>query len=162
MYFYKNEKYDPQVQPGPRHAKRARTTWHVISSNLHLKSSAKNGGSNWVLIQGAIFTVCFNCYFRTFITSIMLFGEWSGQKLKLKMDKICRPGPFRITQATWTHNTELEILIYMLLLKQNKGLGAESQEDRGWKPQVNSCSGSGDWWEIVHHLKKSSASHLLH
>ena len=26
-------------------------------SNLHLKSSAKNGGSNWVLIQGAIFTV---------------------------------------------------------------------------------------------------------
>ena len=37
----------------------------------------------------------FNCYFRTFITSITLFGEWSGQKsLKLKMDKICRPGPF--------------------------------------------------------------------
>jgi len=29
----------------------------VISSNLHLKSAAKNGGSNWVLIQGAIFTV---------------------------------------------------------------------------------------------------------
>ena len=29
----------------------------MISSNLHLKSSAKNGGSNWVLIQGAVFTV---------------------------------------------------------------------------------------------------------
>ena len=44
----------------------------------------------------------FNCYFRTFITSIMLFGEWSGQKcLKLKMDKICHPGPFRMTQPTW-------------------------------------------------------------
>ena len=29
----------------------------------------------------------------------MLFGEQSGQKgLKLKMDKICRTGPFRITQ----------------------------------------------------------------
>ena len=28
----------------------------------------------------------------------MLFGEWSGQKsLKLKIDKICRPGPFRMT-----------------------------------------------------------------
>ena len=41
----------------------------------------------------------FNCYFRTLITSIMLFGEWSGQKcLKLKMDKICRPGPFRMTR----------------------------------------------------------------
>ena len=38
---------------GLHHAKRART----ISSNLHLKSSAKNGGSNWVLIQGAIFVV---------------------------------------------------------------------------------------------------------
>ena len=45
------------VSYGPRHAKRAQTTSHVISSNLHLKSSAKNGGSNWVLIQGAIFTV---------------------------------------------------------------------------------------------------------
>ena len=32
-------------------------TWHMISCNLHLKSSAKNGGSNWVLIQGAIFTI---------------------------------------------------------------------------------------------------------
>ena len=29
----------------------------MISSNLHLKSSVKNGGSSWVLIQGAIFTV---------------------------------------------------------------------------------------------------------
>jgi len=29
----------------------------VISTNLHLKSSAKNGSSNWVLIQGVIFTV---------------------------------------------------------------------------------------------------------
>ena len=28
----------------------------------------------------------------------MLFGELSGQKrLQLKMDKICRPGPFRMT-----------------------------------------------------------------
>jgi len=36
---------------------KARTTWHVISNNLHLKSCAKSGGSNWVLIQGAIFTV---------------------------------------------------------------------------------------------------------
>jgi len=29
----------------------------VISTNLHLKSSAKNDSSNWVLIQGVIFTV---------------------------------------------------------------------------------------------------------
>ena len=43
----------------------------------------------------------FNWYFRTFITSIMLFGEWSGQKcLKLKMDKICRPGPFHMTRPS--------------------------------------------------------------
>ena len=29
----------------------------MISSNLHLKSPVKNGSSNWVLIQAAIFTV---------------------------------------------------------------------------------------------------------
>ena len=29
----------------------------MISSNLQLKSSAKNDGSNWILIQGVIFTV---------------------------------------------------------------------------------------------------------
>ena len=56
----------------------------LISSNLHLKSS-KNGGSNWILIQGAIFTVSIVIsgqehikevlLFRTFVTSIMLFGE---------------------------------------------------------------------------------------
>ena len=41
----------------------------------------------------------FNCYFQTCITSIMLFGEWSGQKsLKLKVDKICHPGPFCMTR----------------------------------------------------------------
>ena len=27
----------------------------MILSNFHFKSSAKNGGSNWVVIQGAIF-----------------------------------------------------------------------------------------------------------
>ena len=54
LYLAINHKRKPI---GPLHAKRALTTWHVISSNLHLKSSAKNGGSNWVLIQGAIFTV---------------------------------------------------------------------------------------------------------
>ena len=47
----------------------------------------------------------FNCYFQTFITSIMLFGEWSGPKsLKLKMDKICCPGPFRMTQPICNWN----------------------------------------------------------
>jgi len=47
-----------------------------------LKSSAKNGGSNWVPIQGTIFLVLIVIsgllslpYFWTFITSIMLFGE---------------------------------------------------------------------------------------
>jgi len=48
----------------------------VISSNLHLKSSTKNGDSVWVLIQGAIFTVSIVINFSlTFIASIMLFGE---------------------------------------------------------------------------------------
>ena len=73
----------------------------MISINLHLKSSAKTGGSSWALFQGAILTVSI-VFFRTFITSIMLFGELSGQKnLKLKMDKICRSGPFRMTRPRY-------------------------------------------------------------
>ena len=41
----------------------------------------------------------FQLLFPDFYPSIILFGEWSGQKsLKLKMDKICRPGPFRMTR----------------------------------------------------------------
>ena len=37
----------------------------------------------------------FDCYLWTFITSIMLFGEWSWQKsLKLKLDKNMSSGPF--------------------------------------------------------------------
>ena len=39
---------------GPRHTKMARMTWHVISSNLHLKSSAKNGGSNGFSLKGLL------------------------------------------------------------------------------------------------------------
>lgn len=40
---------------GQHHKKSAQTTWHMVLSNSHLKSSAKNGSSNWVLIQGPIF-----------------------------------------------------------------------------------------------------------
>ena len=68
---------------GPRHAKRARTTSHVISSNLHLKSSAKNGGSNWVLIQGAIFTVSIVISGLLSLPSYYL-GNEVGKKAKKK------------------------------------------------------------------------------
>ena len=103
---------------GPCHAKRVWMTWHVILSNLHLKSSAKNGTSNWVLIQGGIFTVSI-CYFWSFITSIM-FGDWSGQKsLKLKMDKICRPGPFRMTRLTWLRG-DMEFLFSCSTVEHSK------------------------------------------
>ena len=35
----------------------------------------------------------------------MLFGESSGQKsLKLKMDKMCRPGPFRMTRPNYYYH----------------------------------------------------------
>ena len=87
---------------GPRDAKRARTTWHVISSNLHLKFETKQIQEALRYVHSRSDFYGFNCYFRTFITSIMFFWEWSGQKcLKLKMDKICRPGPFRMTRPTW-------------------------------------------------------------
>ena len=84
---------------GPHHAKRARMTWHLISSNLHWKSSAKNGSSNWVLIQGVIFTVSIIISGLLSLPSCYLENEALRQKsLKLKMDKICCPGPFRMTQ----------------------------------------------------------------
>ena len=84
---------------GSRHAKRAQMTWHMILSNLHLKSSAKNGGSNWVLIQGAIFTVSIIISALLSLPSCYLENEALAQKsLKLKMDKICLPGPFQMTQ----------------------------------------------------------------
>ena len=84
---------------GPHHAKRARMTWHLISSNLHWKSSAKNGGSNWVLIQGVIFTVSIIISGLLSLPSCYLENEALRQKsLKLKMDKICCPGPFHMTQ----------------------------------------------------------------
>ena len=42
---------------GPRRAKRAWTTWHLISSNLHLKSNPRWRKPYGTYIQGAIFTV---------------------------------------------------------------------------------------------------------
>jgi len=47
----------------------------VILSNLHLKSSAKNGGSYWVLIQGAIFTVSIVIYGLLSLPSCYLENE---------------------------------------------------------------------------------------
>ena len=61
----------------------------------------------------------FNFYFRSFITSIMLFGESSGQKsLKLKMDKICRPGPFRMTRP-----------IFIIIQENFNGVREDEQDD---------------------------------
>ena len=65
----------------------------MISSNLHLKSSAKNGGSNWVLFQGATSTVSIvisgllsppSCYWRM---------KWA-KKLKTKNGQNMSSGPF--------------------------------------------------------------------
>ena len=99
-----NECMFPVKPNGPHHAKRARTTWHVILSNLHLKSSARNGSSNWLLIQGGIFTLSI-CYFWIFITSIVLLGEWSGQK-SLKVEN----GPFcmRRLKSLWWNMSQTE------------------------------------------------------
>jgi len=62
----------------------------VTSSNVHLKSSAKNGSSNWVLIQGAIFTVSIvisglpSCY----------LGNEVGKKAQTKIGQNMSSGPF--------------------------------------------------------------------
>ena len=73
----------------------------MIWSNLHLKSSVKNSGSNWVLIQGAIFTLSIVISGLLSLLSCYLENEVGKNAFKrfkkLKMDKICRPGPFRTT-----------------------------------------------------------------
>ena len=66
----------------------------MISSNLHLKSSAKNGGSTWVLPQGAIFTVSIVISGLLSLPSCYLENEVGKKCLKVKLDKICRPGAF--------------------------------------------------------------------
>ena len=107
------------MKNGPRHAKRARTTWHVISSNLNLKSSAKNGGSNWVLIQGAIFTVSIVISGLLSLPSCYLGNEVGKKSLKLKMDKICRPGPFRMTRPKLHGRKHLSLYNYLYNNKIN-------------------------------------------
>ena len=66
----------------------------MISSNLHLKLSVKNGGSYWVLIQGAIFTVSIVISGLLSLPSCYLENEVGNKRLKVKLDKICRPGAF--------------------------------------------------------------------
>lgn len=80
---------------GPCYAKWARTTWHMISSNLHLKSSAENSGSNWVLIQGAIFTVSILLLFLDFhhFHLVIWRMKWA-KKIKTKHGPNMSSGPF--------------------------------------------------------------------
>ena len=82
---------------GPRYAKTARTTWHVISSNI---STAKNGGSNWVLIQGVIFTVSIVipdfCHFHH-----VIWGRKWAKKLKTKNVENMSSGSFSHDAANW-------------------------------------------------------------
>ena len=68
---------------------------HMISNNLHLKSSAKNGSSNWVLIQGAIFTVSILIVVSRLLSlpSCYLVNEM-GKKLKTKNGQNMLSGPF--------------------------------------------------------------------
>ena len=91
----------------------------------------------------------FNCYFRTFITSIMLFGEWSGQKsLKLKMDKICRMGPFRTMRPTWNSctndkddNNDVRLsLKYKILGCNNKKMEPDGYLHTWYMSFLNWCS----------------------
>ena len=95
FFFFFNEKLSRIMRKGPgRH-----DTWFRIICiwNHLLKLAAVVGLSfNGRFLRFQLF------FFRTFITSIMLLGEWSGQKnLKLKRDKICRSGPFRMTRPRY-------------------------------------------------------------
>ena len=66
----------------------------MILSNLNLKSSAKNGGSNWVLIQGAIFMVSIVISGLLSLPSRYLENEVGKKGLKLKMDNNVVPALF--------------------------------------------------------------------
>ena len=50
QYGHRDVTRKPRIN-GPRHAKRDWTTLHVTSSNLHLKTCAKNGGRNKFLAR---------------------------------------------------------------------------------------------------------------
>ena len=65
----------------------------MISSNLYLKSSAKNGDSNWVLIQGAIFTISIVISGLLSLPSCYLENE-VAKKLKTKNGQNMPSRPF--------------------------------------------------------------------
>ena len=95
----------------------------------------QNGGSLMVRTFKERFLQFQYYYFRTFITSIMLFGEWSGQKsLKLKMDKICRPGPFCMTRPK-CNKGHCCIIIFMPMQFR---ITVKSQKPHCPKPRVTS------------------------
>ena len=122
LYLVINHKREPI---GPRHAKRARTTWHVISSNLHLKSSAKNGGSNWVLIQGAIITVLIVISGLLSLPSCYLENE-VGKKLKTQNRQNMSSGLF-------SHDVAQLIRCGIWMLHLARILSQNSAEDGGEK-----------------------------
>ena len=70
----------------------------MILSNLHLKSSAKNGGSNWVLIQGVIFTVSIVISGHLSLPSCYLENDM-GKKLKTKNGQNMSSQPFSHDKA---------------------------------------------------------------
>ena len=85
------------MSSGPRHAKRARTTWHVVSSNLYLKFGTKqiqDGGSLTVHTFKERF-LRFQLLFPDFyhFHHVIWEMEWA-KKLKTKNGQNTWSGPF--------------------------------------------------------------------
>ena len=105
-----NNVFTTTVTSGPRHAKKAWTRWHVISSNLHLKSSVK--------IMVAVIGFSFKERFLRFQLLFLDFyhfhhvicGMKWAKKLKTTNGQNMSSGPFSHDVAQVLKNNELKTL----------------------------------------------------
>ena len=105
-----NKVFTTTVTSGPRHAKKAWTRWHVISSNLNLKSSVK--------IMAAVNGFSFKERFLRFQLLFLDFYHFHhviwrmkwAKKLKTKNGQNMSSGPFSHDVAQVLKNNELKTL----------------------------------------------------
>ena len=111
-----------QILIGPRHAKRARMTWHLTSSNLHLKSSAKNGGNNGFSFKERFLRI--QLYFPDFyhFHHFVWRMKWT-KKSKTKNGQNMSSGPFSHDAA--------HIYIYMYMYMYIIQLSHEGEVNSG-------------------------------
>ena len=133
-------------------------TWFRVICIWNLRQNkSKIAEALWYVHSRSDFYDFNYCYFQTFIASITLFGEWSGQKcLKLKMDKICRPGPFCMTRPKCQSkekknkkNETCEQVLYFLFLIEKHSQTASI----AWNHDVG-CNNFTTWEQVCYCLQQ--------